>query len=145
MEKINLVDFRNLSDIEKVDLVNNFAAGKKDLKDVTNEFFNFTNIGRYMPQNVKWSKLEKKYNFVEDKKGEENMETNFTGEEILQLKKIIAFFNKPAESPKSELITRSVRVHGQEFNIFADWCREKNIKQSDAIFYALEEYMQKNL
>ena len=143
MDKITLEQFREMKDVDKVELINKFSKGSKTLTQVTSEHFAFTNIGKYMPQNATWDKAKKIYTLfagVEQSEPEEQL----TKSEVLQLKKILEAINTNTNLPTGEVANRSVRVYKAQFEEFSNWCKARGMKQSDAIYFALEQYMHTN-
>lgn len=143
IKKMTLEAFKKLSTIEKIDYINKFADGKKNLRDIEKEYFTFTNIGKYINRaEAYWDGDKKKYIYIEPR------EDIFTTEEILFIKSLYKQ-HKVTQSITQEttvsenIITRSVRVDKDTIETFAKYCKDNNIKQSTALKFALESFMQK--
>lgn len=143
--KIKLEDFKEIPDNVKVEIINKLTDGKKNLTEITKEHFAFTNLNKYMPENAIWDKSKKMYTlFVSADELAKNAKEQFTEAEVLKLKSLLAALSEDNNHPQGETINRSVRVYKAAFEGFADWCKERGVKQSDAIYFALEQYMATN-
>lgn len=141
--KMTLAEFKALSTIEQIEYVNKFTDGKKTLKDIEKEHFEFTNIGKYIDRaEGYWDGDIKKYVYIEVKKQE-----IFTPEEVMFLKNLykqhtITQDVTQKENEPEELITRSIRIDKDTIDTFAKYCKNNNIKQSTALKIALLNFMQ---
>lgn len=141
--KMTLDEFKVLDTAQQVEYVNKFSDGKKTLKNIEEEYFEFTNIGKYINRaEAYWDGDKRKYILIEPK------QNIFTQEEIMFIKQLYKQ-HKITQSIKQEttveenLITRSVRVDKDTIKTFAEYCKANNIKQSTALKIALEEFMNK--
>lgn len=143
IKKMTLDEFKVLDTAKQVEYVNKFADGKKTLKNIEEEYFEFTNIGKYINRaEAYWDGDKRKYILIEPK------QNIFTKEEIMFIKQLYNQ-HKIAQSIAQEtitnenLITRSIRIDEGTINEFAKYCKANNIKQSTALKIALEEFMNK--
>lgn len=138
--KMTLAEFKALSTKEQVDLVNQFADGKKNLKDIEKEHFTFTNVNKYINRaEAYWSGEQKKYILIEN-----NEQYIFTEKEILFIKNLYKQHTITQDNTnEEELITRSIRIDKTTIDNFAKYCKDNNIKQSTALKIALQNFMQK--
>lgn len=140
-KKMELADFKNLSAKEQVDFVNQFANGKRTLKEIEREYFSFKNIGLYINRSeAYWNGKLKKFIMIEPK-------NNFNEEEIKILKEIINNhkINKEIEFKKNdEIVLKSIRAHKSSLDKLADYCKKNKLKQQDILSLAIEQYIQNN-
>lgn len=143
IKKMTLDEFKVLDTAQQVEYVNKFADGKKTLKNIEEEYFEFTNIGKYINRaEAYWDGDKRKYILIEPK------QNIFTQEEIMFIKQLykqhkITQSITQETTVKENLITRSVRVDKDTIENFAKYCKANNIKQSTALKIALEEFMNK--
>lgn len=89
------------------------------------------------------------YNPVSSSSIEPKEQEIFTKEEILFLKELYTkhklatqLTTQGVTQENEELITRSIRIDKTTINSFAQYCKDKNIKQSTALKIALKNFMQ---
>lgn len=138
--KMTLNEFKKLTTKEQIEYVNKFADGKKTLKEIEKENFEFTNIGKYIDRaEGYWDGDIKRYIHIEPK------QDIFTTEEILFIKDLYIKHTLATQlitqKESEELITRSIRVDKDTIDTFAKYCKDNNIKQSTALKIALENFM----
>lgn len=136
-KKMTLEEFKKLKTREKVTLINKFADGKMTLNQIAKNHFGFTNIGKYIPNNeAYWDGAEKKYKLI----------NNFSDEEFLMLQEMIKCYKNKKEINNNdfegEVIVRSVRTYKNILDSFAEYCKNNNLKQTDALAQALKNYME---
>lgn len=143
LKKMTLAEFKALSTIEQIEYVNKFTDGRKTLKEIERENFEFTNIGKYINRaEGYWDGDIKRYIHIEPKQQE-----IFEEEEILFLKDLykkhilLTQIVTQDNASEEELITRSIRVDKNIIDTFAKYCKDNNIKQSTALKIALENFM----
>lgn len=141
-KKMTLTEFKKLSTMEQVELINKFADGEKNLKDIEKEHFTFTNINKYINRaEAYWNGEQKKYTLIEPR------QDVFTAEEIMFIKKlykqhtITQNVTQDINEPE-ELITRSIRIDKTVIDTFAQYCKDNNLKQSTALKIALQNFME---
>lgn len=141
--KMTLNEFKKLTTKEQIEYVNEFADGKKTLKDIEKEHFTFTNIGKYINRaEGYWDGDIKRYIHIEPK------QYIFTEEEILFIKDLYKKHTLATQlitqdnTHEEELITRSIRIDKTTIDTFAKYCKDNNIKQSTALKIALENFIQ---
>lgn len=143
---MTLEEFRNLETIEQIDYVNQFADGKKYLKDIEKEHFEFTNIGKYIKkEEAYWDKQKRLYIYIGAK------DNIFTSEEILFLKQLYKRYkigqnlseSIQQEEDKNDIVVRSVRINKDTINAFSKFCKDNHIIQSTALKIALEDFINK--
>ncbi|CEP45205.1 hypothetical protein [Paraclostridium sordellii] len=140
-QKMELADFKKLSTKEQIDFVNQFTDGKKTLKQIEREYFNFKNIGLYINRNEGfWDGKLKKFTLIEPK-------NNFSEEEIKILKEIINNHKIKKEinlDKNDEIVLKSIRAHKSSLDKLADYCKKNKVKQQDILSLAIEQYIQNN-
>lgn len=142
---MTLEEFKKLKTIEQVNFVNKYADGKKTLSEIEKEYFEFTNVSKYVKrEEAYWDKQKKIYVYIGTKNNV------FTTEEIMFVKQlykqhIIAqnLADIIQEEDKKNIVTRSIRVDKDTIQAFAKFCKDNNIIQSTAIKIALEDFMNK--
>ena len=130
---------------EQKDRLNKLFSYKDDKGKI--EYFGVTNITQQAKFNSTVSYVNKNtgcYFIIKEVAQKEKEETTmFTEEEVLKLKKIIEVFDVQQElPPEEEIKQRSINVYTESFNQFAEFCKRRNIRQADAIYFALKQYMQ---
>lgn len=135
-KKMTLVEFKKLKTREKVTLINQFADGKLTLNEIAKNHFGFTNIGKYIPANeAYWDGAERKYKLI----------NCFSDEDYIVLQDMIKCYKNKKEIDKNEfegeITVRSVRTYKSVLDDFAKYCKDNNIKQTDAFAQALKNYM----
>lgn len=138
--KMNLKQFKTLSTKEQVDLINKYANGVLTLKQIEEQYFTFTNISKYINrEEAYWNGEKKQYIFIE-----QNQEV-FTTDEIAFIKRLYKqhSITQSINNIKSgEIITRSIRVDKNAMDLFADYCKENNLKQVNALTKALLNFIE---
>lgn len=140
-KKMDLKDFKNLSTKEQIDFVNKFADGKKTLKQIEEENFNFRNVGKYIKREEGfWDGNLKKFTYIEQK-------NNFSSEEVEILKELInnhKIKNEIEIKENDEIVLKSIRAYKSSLDKLAKYCKDKKVKQQDIISIAIEQYIQNN-
>lgn len=141
-KKMELADFKKLSTKEQVDFVNQYTDGKKTLKQIEKEYFNFKNIGLYINRNEGfWDGKKKKFILIEQ-------QNNFSTEEIEILKELInnqrLSKNLSLNKKDDEIVLRSIRAYKSTLDKLADYCKKNKVKQQDIISLAIEQYISNN-
>lgn len=138
MDNVALEKFKILTIDEKINLVNGLTNGKKNLKDIE-EQLGFSNVGKYMEKSLcYWDGTKKIYIKIQK-------EAQFNREEIEFLKNLCKqqSIQKEIENVGSgKIITRSVRVDEKIFNLFAQYCKNNNITQVNAINKLLLDFIE---
>lgn len=69
----------------------------------------------------------------------------FTEQQVDVLHRMIREFQAreqiQATTSRGTVKNRNVRVYTEQFDVFADWCKQNNITQADALFKAIEALM----
>lgn len=144
---MKLDEFKQLTDQEKIELVNGFCDGTKKQGQINKEHFAFTNLSKHMPPNVKWNGTTgiNRYEIIEEVTEVQKNE-QFTSEEIVILKKIIEQQKLAVEMESKkddEIKNRSINVYQKQYKEFAAWCKENRITQHDALYEAIKMLMGK--
>lgn len=71
--------------------------------------------------------------------------TPFTEQQVDVLHRMIKEFQAreqiQATVSRGTVKNRNIRVYTEQFDVFADWCKQNNITQADALFKAIEALM----
>lgn len=145
---MTLEEFKELKTIEQVNFVNKFADGKKTLSEIEKEYFEFTNISKYIKrEEAYWDKQKKIYIYIGAK------DNVFTEEEIMFVKNLFKQHKiaqnlsesiQEQEEDKSDIVIRSIRIDKNTINEFSKFCKNNHIIQSTALKLALEDFMNKH-
>lgn len=163
---INLKDFRKMSTMEQINLVNSFSDGKKTLETITKQHFEF-NVGLffnsfYDKSEIRYDKAEKKYIVVDINvlKDELNSLINPEEKELLKslieiknLNMLIEFANKiqraeeliqnfDVDYTQTEII--SVRIYRNTKKIFDDYLESLGISKQEGYTKALLSFVHKS-
>lgn len=141
-DKMDLATFKNLSTIEQVEYVNQFADGTKSLIQIEKEHFTFTKIGSFVNRHEAfWDGTARKFVLIEPK-----VQLPFDDGEIEILKQIIELqkSKNKIESEKEDnpIIFAGLKCGEKTLNTFKHFCKDRDIKQQDAVTMALELFMQ---
>lgn len=141
-KKMELADFKKMNTKEQIDFVNQFADGKRTLKQIEKEHFTFKNIGLYINRYEGfWDGKLKKFVHIEPK-------NNFTNEETEILKELISNYQIQKNiinlSEDDEIILRSIRLYKSSFDELGAYCKKNKLKQQDIISIAIKQYIQNN-
>lgn len=136
-EKMTLEEFKKLKTKEKVEFINGFADGEMKLNDIAKRHLTFTNISKYIPkEEAYWDGAERKYKLIK----------TFTDEEFKVLQDIIACYKNKQKLNgnefEGEVVVRSVRTYKNTLDQFAEYCKNNNLKQVDALAQALKNFME---
>lgn len=138
MEKMTLEQFKIKSPQEQVDLVNQWAEGKKTLKEIEKEYLNFTNLNKHLPDGADWISKRKKVIY------EPPLE--LSQDEIKEIKDLLAARREPTQLnryPKDdEIKNRSILVYKAAYDEFAAWAKEHKLTQAEALYLASQKLMQ---
>ena len=142
IDKMDLATFKNLSTKEQIEYVNQFSDGRKSLTEIEKEHFTFTKIGSYINRNEAfWDGATKKFILIEPK-----IKLPFDDDEIEILKQLIELQkakNKiEVERENNPVIFAGLKCGEKTLNQFKQFCKDKDIKQQDAVTMALEMFMQ---
>lgn len=151
-KKIELADFKKLTVLERVNLVNTYANGTLNLGQIAKMYFNFSNLSAYMPKTEAiWDGNLKRYVYI----GAEDKSTKteeFTAEEVALLKEMLAIYTKQKivklnveELDQKDLCLRSFRCYKPVLNTFAQYCKTNNLNQANALATALIQFMQNDI
>lgn len=163
---IKLKDFRNMSTIEQIELVNSFTDGKKTLEMITKQHFAF-NVGLffnayYDKSEIRYDKTEKKYIVVDINVLKDELESliNTTEKEILSslskindLDGLVKFANKIQraeelienyEINKTETEVISVRTYKNTKKVFDDYLDTLGISKQEGYTQALLSFIDKS-
>lgn len=138
--KMNLKEFKELSTMEQVHLINQYCDGKMNLKEIEKKYFTFTNLSKYINrEQAYWDGENKKYVYIKPK------QNIFTEEDYAVLQTIINNYkNKQKVNDtefEGEVVVRSVRTYKNILDNFAKYCKNNNLKQTDALAQALKNFM----
>jgi len=139
--EMKLEEFKALSTIEQVNLINQFTDGKKNLGDIGREQFGTHNISNIINRHeAYWDGVKKCYVLIEPNNNV------FSQEEIMFIKTLYKQ-SKLKETinnmEQDEIINRSVRVNKDAMEKFAKCCKDNNLKQTNALTVALLDFMEK--
>lgn len=139
-KKMELADFKKMNTKDQIDFVNQFCDGKRNLKEIEKEHFTFKNIGLYINRYEGfWDGKLKKYIYIKPK------QNIFTEEDYAVLQTIINNYkNKQKVNDtefEGEVVVRSVRTYKNILDNFAKYCKDNNLKQTDALAQALINFM----
>lgn len=162
---IRLKDFRKMSTMEQINLVNSFSDGKKTLETITKQHFKF-NIGLffnacYDKNEIRYDKTEKKYIIIDINvlKNELDCLINPIEKELLKnlaeiknLDMLIEFTNKiqraeeliqnfNVDFTKTEIV--SVRIYKNTKKIFDDYLESLGINKQEGYTKALLSFVHK--
>lgn len=134
--KMTLSEFKKLKTKEKVELINQFADGKMTLNQIAKNHLGFTNVSKYIPQNeAYWDGALKKYRLI----------NSFSDEDYIVLQDMIKCYKNKKEITENEfegeITVRSVRTYKNVLDDFAKYCKDNNLKQTEAFAQALKNYM----
>ena len=139
-EKMDLREFKELTTKEQVELINKYADGILNLKDIEKKYFTFTNINKYIDRkNAFWDGQQKKYILIKKEELSPD-EINFI-KMLYKQHKIKLKIEADVNLNQSDIITRSIRVEKTTINKFALFCKENNLNQATALTKALEDFM----
>lgn len=163
---IKLKDFRNMSTIEQIELVNSFTGGKKTLEMITKQHFAF-NVGLffnafYDKSEIRYDKTEKKYIIVDINVLKDELDSliNPTEKELLNnlskikdLEGLVNFANKIQRAEeliesndidKTETEVISVRAYKNTKKVFDDYLEYLGISKQEGYTQALLSFINKN-
>ena len=140
-EKMDLREFKELTTKEQVELINKYADGILNLKDIEKKYFTFTNINKYIDRrNAFWDGQQKKYILIKKEDGLSPDEINFI-KMLYKQHQMKLKIEADVNLNQSDIITRSIRVEKTTINKFALFCKENNLNQATALTKALEDFM----
>lgn len=138
-QKMELADFKKMNTKEQIDFVNQFTDGKKTLKTIEKEYFNFTNIGSYIDRSKGyWDGNIKRFVYIQPQ---------FSPDDLDVLKELInnhRLAKKFELNKDDEIVLRSIRTYKSALDNLANYCKKKKLKQQDVIALALEQFMANN-
>ena len=140
-EKMDLKEFKNLTTTEQVELINKYADGILNLRDIEKKYFTFTNISKYINrENAYWDGEKKKYVLIKKNAELSTDEINFI-KMLYKQHQIKLKIEAGSDLNPADIITRSIRVKKETINKFALFCKENNLNQATALTKALEDFM----
>lgn len=138
-KKMELADFKKMNTKEQIDFVNQFCDGKKTLKQIEKEYFNFTNIGSYIDRMKGfWDGNIKRFVYIQPQ---------FNQEDLDILKELVNNHRLAKEislNKDDEIVLRSVRAYKSSLDKLTDYCKKNKLKQQDIISLAIEQYIANN-
>lgn len=138
-KKMELADFKKLDTRSQIDFVNQFCDGKKTLKSIEKEYFNFTNIGSYIDRSKGyWDGNVKRFVYIQPQ---------FSMEDLDILKEIVNNHRLAKEislNKDDEIVLKSIRAYKSSLDKLTDYCKKNKLKQQDIISIAIEQYIQNN-
>lgn len=138
-KKMELADFKKMNTKEQIDFVNQFCDGKKTLKQIEKEYFNFTNIGSYIDRMKGfWDGNIKRFVYIQPQ---------FNQEDLDILKELVnnhRLAKKIELNKEDEIVLRSVRAYKSSLDKLTDYCKKNKVKQQDILSLAIEQYIKNN-
>lgn len=136
-KKMTLEEFKKMKTKEQVEYINKFTDGKLTLNQIAKKYLEFTNVSKYINRDeAYWCGAEKKYKMI----------NHFSDEEFEVLQEMIKCYKNKKEINENnfdgEVIVRSVRTYKNVLDSFAEYCKNNNLKQTDALAQALKNYME---
>lgn len=142
IDKMDLATFKKLTTREQVEYVNQFTDGKLALTEIESKYFTFTKIGSYINRHEAfWDGTARKFVLIEPK-----VQLPFDDDEIEILKQMIQLQKSKnkieIEKEDNPIIFAGLKCGEKTLNTFKQFCKERDIKQQDAVTMALELFMQ---
>ena len=138
-KKMELADFKKMNTKEQIDFVNQFCDGKKTLKQIEKEYFNFTNIGSYIDRMKGfWDGNIKRFVYIQPQ---------FNQEDLDILKELVnnhRLAKKIELNKEDEIVLRSVRAYKSSLDKLTDYCKKNKVQQQDILSLAIEQYIKNN-
>lgn len=143
---MELKDFKVLSEEEKVNSINQYADGVRNLKDIEKEFFSFTNISAYIDKNYAyWDKGSKKMVLRQSSAMSESREELLSFlEENLDVLKSLMYKQKYTDVSVVEgqkIISKSFKVGQDTWEQFSNYCDANDVKRSVILTNLIDDFL----
>lgn len=145
---MELKDFKILSEEEKVNYINQFADGEKNLKDIEKEFFSFTNISAYIDKNYAyWDKRLKRMVPRQTNQISQDREEllSFLEENVDILKGMIykQRYTDTSVIEGQKVVSKSFKVGQDTWEQFSNYCDINDLKRSIILTNLIEDFLSK--
>lgn len=144
--KIELKDFKLMSDEAKVKYINQYTDGEKNLKDIEKEYFSFTNISAYIDKNYAyWDKGSKKMVLRQSSVISESREEllSFLEENQDILKSLLAKqkYTNISSIEGQKVVSKSFKVGQDTWEKFSSYCDANDLKRSVILTNLIENFL----